>query len=634
MKKLFLMLVAGCMAAGFLRALPAPKDPIVLEQSDGTSITVYLRGDENLHWIESEDGYTLIRLDGQCYYAVKAKDGNLVASDMPAHAAALRTEEEKVFLQGIPKGLFYSESQLEPVRKSVQKEDARRKEALEKFSSRMKASRAKGETLTMKTPIILVNFSDRVMTTQRASFDSLITMEGYKAHGCAGSFLDYFLANSRGTFRFEADVYGPITLENSIKYYGDDASGLQGKAPEMVKDACDILSREQGVDFSKYDNDGDGVIDAVHIVFAGKGQESTYEANAIWSHKSNVTGNTSYNGKKLDTYACSAEISNWGDYAFLSGIVHENSHILGLPDFYDTDGSNNGTAVTLGAFDVMDDGAYNNHGKTLPLHNVWSRAQAGWLETVYLEDTCTVELKPAEEATIAYMVKTPEEGEYFALDYRGPESVWDTAIPGYGMLIFAVNENVGNWEENQVNISSIKRGFYIKQANGGGNSNSPMSDKTPFPGSTNKTEFTDDTRPSSQSSTGKKTGKPIYGIAEMEEGGVSFLFMGEGDSVYDNQGNAYPTGNGNPETAVEESAQAGFVQVYPNPAADALNVRASAEMEEICVFDLNGRRVRRAEAFGAVQADMDISGLRDGVYLVQVRMRDGGLYRSKIVKGR
>ena len=101
------------MSLSMLKAAPAYNRPIEFKQADGTTITVYLRGDERVHWVESLDGYTLLNQDGQLYYAVLDESGNMVPSTVKAHAQADRTEAEAMFVRKISKGLRYSASQIE-----------------------------------------------------------------------------------------------------------------------------------------------------------------------------------------------------------------------------------------------------------------------------------------------------------------------------------------------------------------------------------------------------------------------------------------------------------------------------------------------------------------------------------------
>ena len=540
MKKVVLVLVFVIGLLGVSGAVPAPKKPVTVTQADGTTITIYIRGDESTRWSETLDGYSLLKKDGLYYYAVRNGQGEMVASDVRAHDQRARTRQEKKFLKQVPKQLRFSAEQVSKMRSrgpAASANNPQRTLSNSSLAKAFKARKSSSDTIVRRAPVILVNFTDLKMTTTKAQYDSLVSMENYHAHGCTGSFRDYFLDNSRGLFRFEADVIGPIDLSHNMAYYGYDEDNV----PEMVAEAC-RLAAAQGVDFSNYDYDNDGVVDGIHVIFPGQGEEVTDNENAIWSHMWNIWEDVSLNGKKLDVYSCSAEFSYTNDWAYIGTLAHELSHVFGLPDLYDSDYSDNGgEAVTPEEFDLMDEGSYNNAGKTPPLHNAWSRVQMNLLEEVELTQACNVELYEAEKASQAFMYRTPVWGEYFVLDYRGNESKWDAYIPGYGMLIFAVNENVkvqsySAWDINCVNCNPSNRGFYIKQADGGETSTAWMGEGTPFPGSRRNTSFTDDTKPASKITSTKPTQKPITEIAEINRG-VRFRFMDESNIIRDNMGN-------------------------------------------------------------------------------------------------
>lgn len=63
-------------------------------------------------------------------------------------------------------------------------------------------------------------------------------------------------------------------------------------------------------------------------------------------------------GVKINSYACSAELSNTGIDG-IGTICHEFSHCLGYPDLYDTDYTGN---FGMSSFDLMDYGGYNGDG--------------------------------------------------------------------------------------------------------------------------------------------------------------------------------------------------------------------------------------------------------------------------------
>ena len=60
MKNYFLFLALLFVSIRSLLAVPAVPWPIEKAQPDGTKISVYLKGDEKVHWMESDDGYTLM----------------------------------------------------------------------------------------------------------------------------------------------------------------------------------------------------------------------------------------------------------------------------------------------------------------------------------------------------------------------------------------------------------------------------------------------------------------------------------------------------------------------------------------------------------------------------------------------
>ena len=54
-------------------------------------------------------------------------------------------------------------------------------------------------------------------------------------------------------------------------------------AQRLAEDVIDL--ENPFVNFSQYDNDGDGVVEALVIIAAGSGGEVTGSTSDIWSHK-------------------------------------------------------------------------------------------------------------------------------------------------------------------------------------------------------------------------------------------------------------------------------------------------------------------------------------------------------------
>ena len=76
-------LLFSLLLAGPAMAIPAKPGLHKVKQPDGTEITVRLCGDERLNWLETEDGYKLLRNDQDfIVYAINNEKGDLVPSNI------------------------------------------------------------------------------------------------------------------------------------------------------------------------------------------------------------------------------------------------------------------------------------------------------------------------------------------------------------------------------------------------------------------------------------------------------------------------------------------------------------------------------------------------------------------------
>ncbi len=83
--------------------------------------------------------------------------------------------------------------------------------------------------------------------------------------------------------------------------------------------------------------------------------------------------------------------------------------------------------------------------------------------------------------------------------------------------------------------------------------------------------------------------------------------------------------------SVEENGRDGFT-VFPNPTTDVLTVTLASPIREIVVRNVAGIEMRRIAANGAIRADIDLLGLAEGTYLIEVRLADGSVRHRKVVK--
>jgi immune inhibitor A len=211
-------------------------------------------------------------------------------------------------------------------------------------------------------------------------------------NGAGPSFKDFYAKQSGGRFKADITVTDWVKVPGNASTYGDNAVEDLGGSWAFVADTADAwyaAQRNSGKTdadikaylatldvWDRYDFDGDGnfnepdgYIDHFQAVHAGGGEEAGAGDDAIWSHRWYVNptdaGTTGPAGNLLG----GTEIGDtgvWiGDYTVepenggLGVFAHEFGHDLGLPDYYDTAGGENGTAF----WTLMSSGSWLNEGE-------------------------------------------------------------------------------------------------------------------------------------------------------------------------------------------------------------------------------------------------------------------------------
>ena len=296
--------------------------------------------------------------------------------------------------------------------------------------------------------VILAQYKDVDFKHDRDHFVNMLTQKGYTYNNATGSAKEYFDAQFGGLVDFSFDVSEIITLTNNREYYGGNDRNEQDQRPaEMIIDACSLA--DDNIDFSLYDDDDDGYVDNVFVFFAG-GDEAENEDHPeyIWSHawyiESGAGETLTLDGKKIDSYACTAELTFNGRTNVLAGIgtfCHEYSHTFGLPDFYDTDYDENGWTFGLWLWtSLMDGGNMNGNGHTPPYFNAIERELLGIAEPTIINDDGVYTIEPIHHNNQFYRINTNTEGEYYLIECR-ERTGWDTYIGGSGILVYHIDRS-------------------------------------------------------------------------------------------------------------------------------------------------------------------------------------------------
>ncbi|MEU4360960.1 immune inhibitor A domain-containing protein [Promicromonospora sp. NPDC023987] len=248
------------------------------------------------------------------------------------------------------------------------------------------------------------------------------------------SFAGVYDEMSSGRFDLQGDVSDWVTVPYSSASYGTTESGED--MTRFIQDTADAWYEQQvaagktaeEIDaylksfdvWDRYDMDGDGItaeadgyIDHFQAIHAGEGEEAGAPESAIWSHRWSVNqGGLGTDGpadfEKLggikigDSDLWIRDYTTEPENGGLGVFAHEFGHDLGLPDYYDTNGGENGT----GFWNLMSSGSWLGHGDgtigTTPNHmGATEKLFLGWLdyETVEAGERERVKLGPAFHAT-------------------------------------------------------------------------------------------------------------------------------------------------------------------------------------------------------------------------------------------
>lgn len=188
------------------------------------------------------------------------------------------------------------------------------------------------------------------------------------------SMVQFYEAQSGGSYSVEGDVAGWYMASQPAAYYGNN---VDGDARALVTEALMAAAADPSVDLSQYDiedrydldGDGDlwepdGLVDHLMIFHSSVGEEAgggQLGEDAVWAHRWNLGSITTLPGTSTDVPYWDGLMAAY-DYTIqpvdaAAGVCsHEYGHDLGLPDEYDTNNTGRGEPVSY--WSVMSSGSW------------------------------------------------------------------------------------------------------------------------------------------------------------------------------------------------------------------------------------------------------------------------------------
>lgn len=337
---------------------------------------------------------------------------------------------------------------------------------------------------TIKGLTLLVNFSDEPGAFTREEIDDWLNLPGYSRFNCNGSVRDYYKDVSNGAVDLIHIVNAYYRAKNPKSYY-EGGNGYE-RAGELMKEL--IAAVDAQVDFSQFDNDGDGRTEAISVVYAGPSVEW---GQGLWPHSGSL--NEKRDGVTLPRY----QMTNMGKTLSLYTFAHETGHmVFGWPDLYG-----------FGDYCLMGNAtnAVNPAGI-----NDFFRADQGWIPSISVAPGTNASYIASVNGAGYWFVNPNNSKELFFWSNIQPQDRW-SVLRGGGLLFLHYDGTIrGNNPPDPLQLAVV-------QADGKKELDkttwpSPGSDSDDFYRSGGRTELSPMTAPSSNWNNGSASGLRVHSI--------------------------------------------------------------------------------------------------------------------------
>lgn len=395
-------------------------ETLIFQQENGSDVELVVFGDEFYARYETKDGYTVVYdPDPGLYCYALLLGGRFASSGIPIsknpppeirrglrEAETIRNEK---FAQRY--------TALRPPKPDAASNIARGFGANNGLLEGRRVSEGHIRGLT-----VLVEFADLSSSVTAADVEEMLNAPNYRENGNFCSVREYFHLMSNGKLDYSNQVVGPIKLSQNRRYYIRNL---------LCQEALDKVVNELGVDLSQFDSCGEGIVDAVSFMYAGR---TVYEGE-LWPH--NFELNLNYKGIKVHYYTIQSLGRTRVDLS-IGTFCHESGHLLcRFPDLYDY-GNRDGDfekSSGLGLYCLMSSGNHLNNGHTPAPICAYLRDLVGWCDhEIRLNSPGVYEVKQGDYGTIM-KYETYQPNEYFIIENRTQQGL-DTYLPDSGLAVY------------------------------------------------------------------------------------------------------------------------------------------------------------------------------------------------------
>lgn len=276
----------------------------------------------------------------------------------------------------------------------------------------------------------------------------------------------YYEKSSYGKLKISGTITDWYTPKKDSTYYeaAYDSNKINPAISDLLTEVLEYFDSK--IDYSEYDSDNDGVIDAVYLVC---NKAKPKHGSLYWSWMSASNSNKKFDEKSAYQYMWSNigfiyedDFRNpiRGDYVNAITYIHETGHLMGADDYYDyseneyktsifgTSLSEEGKGCNYGA------GGYNMMDSNVLDHCAVTKMLLGWINPYVVTQNATIEINKFNSSGDAIIVSPTfdeERGnlsEFFIIEYfdntgLNRQSMFDNrGFKTSGIIIYHVNAKV------------------------------------------------------------------------------------------------------------------------------------------------------------------------------------------------